>query len=558
MLDDLFSDVRYALRMLRKSPAFTAVASLTLMLGIGANIIVFGVLNSVLLQPPDVSDPQSLYQLRHKAWMKGRLLTTSYPAFEDFRRRNTAFSGMAGVYGYSHAELTWHNTVVNVHGDDVTGNYFDLLGVQPQLGRFFHESEEHGPNSAPHVVLSDSLWRSTFAGDRGIVGTIVELNKHPFTVVGVDSPKFHGLERFVWPDYWIPMVNEGQVEESDYPLSRTSITVTVIGRLKPGVTPQQASENLNAIAAQLAKEYPETDDGLTLRLIHPGLWGDEGEVIRGFLYSVNLLALLVLAAACANLASLFAARAADRSRELAVRVALGSSRSRLVRQLLTEAVMLSLIGGAAGLLGADLLLGVLNRWPRAAEVHLAASVDARVYLAGLALTLASAMLFGIVPARQAWRSSPVQAMKGEKLDSIHLRRFALRDLLLGAQIAICTLLVTASFVAVRGLDRALHAPLGFQPQGAMLAYLDLPENQQAAKQQAILEAVRAILRRDRRRHRKSHAHGWRYTRNSRFPAGNHRVQAEEFRAIAVRISDVARIPGRCWHAASRRARHWLA
>ena len=136
----------------------------------------------------------------------------------------------------------------------------------------------------------------------------------------------------------------------------------MIGRLKPGVTPQQATENLNAIAAELAKEYPETDDGQPLRLIHPGLYGDDGDVIRGFLYSVTVLALLVLAAACANLATLFAARAADRSRELALRVALGSSRRRLVRQLLTEAVMVSLMGGAAGLVSADLLLGVLNRW----------------------------------------------------------------------------------------------------------------------------------------------------------------------------------------------------
>jgi ABC-type antimicrobial peptide transport system permease subunit len=166
----------------------------------------------------------------------------------------------------------------------------------------------------------------------------------------------------------------------------------VIGRLKPGVTPRQATENLNAIAAVLAKEYPSTDDSLPLRLIHPGLMGDESDVIQGFLYSVTLLALLVLAAACANLAALFAARAADRSRELALRVALGSSRRRLVRQLLTEAVLVSLMGGAAGLVSADLLLGALNRWPRAAGAHLAANLDARVYLAGLALTLVSALL----------------------------------------------------------------------------------------------------------------------------------------------------------------------
>jgi len=491
-VENLLLDVRYAVRVLRKSPAFTVVALLTLMLGIGANIVVFGVLNAVLLQPLDVSDPQSLYQIRHRQWMIGRLLNTSYPAFEDFRRRNTTFSGMTGIYGYSHAALSWRNALRNVHGDAVTGNYFDVLGVQPEVGRFFHAADEHGPDSAPYVVLSDALWRNMFDADRGVVGTTVELDKHPFTVVGVAPARFHGNERFVWPDYWMPMVMEG----ADFLHSRTAITVTVIGRLKPGVTPQWATENLNAIAAELAKEYPETDDGQSLRLIHPGLYGDDGDVIRGFLWSVTALALLVLAAACANLATLFAARAADRSRELALRVALGSSRWRLVRQLLTEAVLVSLIGGAAGLVSARLLLGVLNR-SQPFVGSLTVSVDARVYLAGLALTLASALLFGMAPAWQTWQSSPLQMMKNGPVDSLHLRRFALRDLLLGAQIAICTLVVTASLVAVRGLVRALDAPLGIQPQGAMLADLDLSEARQAGdltveKEKAMIEAVRSI------------------------------------------------------------------
>jgi hypothetical protein len=350
-VENLLLDVRYAIRILRKSPAFTVVALLTLMLGIGANVVVFGVLNTVLLHPLDVSDPQSLYQVRHKQWMIGRLLTTSYPAFEDFRQRNATFSGMAAIYGYSHAALHWRND--------------------------------------------------------------------PFTVVGVASARFHGTERFVWPDYWVPMLNEQQVEGSDYLHNRTHVAVTVIGRLKPGVTPRQATENLNAIAAELAKEYPTTDDGRPLRLIHPGLIGDEGDVIRGFLYGVTLLALLVLTAACANLASLFASRVADRSRELAVRVALGSSRRRLAMQLLTEAVVVSLMGGTAGLVTANLLLAVLNRWQPAAEAHLAASVDTRVFLEGLALTLGSALLFGMLPAWQAWRSSPLQTMKSGPVDVIH-------------------------------------------------------------------------------------------------------------------------------------------
>lgn len=489
-VENLLLDVRYALRVLRKSPAFTVVAFVTLAMAIGANVVVFGVLNAVLLRPLDVSDPQSLYQIRHKQWMTGRLLTASYPAFEDFQQRNTTFSGMAGIYGYSGAALSWRNEVIDVHGDEVSGNYFDLLGVHPELGRFFHAADEHGPDSAPYVVLSDALWRSAFHADRGVVGTTVELNKHPFMVLGVTPAQFHGLELFVWPDYWIPMVNQMQ-DRSDHLHSRTSIIVTMIGRLKPGVTVQQATENLNAIAAKLADEYPQTDDGQALRLIHPGLYGDAADVIRGFLYSVTVLALLVLLASCANLATLFAARAADRNRELALRVALGSSRRRLMRQLLTEALMLSLIGGVAGFLAADLLLGMLDRWRPTFGGHLALSMDARVYLAALGLTLGSGLLFGMFPARQAWHSSPLQMMKSGPLDSMHPRRLAMRDLLLGTQIAICTLLVTASLVAVRSMIRALHAPLGFQTQGAMLVDVDL--RQAELTDEAAIERKKEII-----------------------------------------------------------------
>jgi len=489
-MHDLLLDVRYALRVLWKSPAFTLVAVLTLTLGIGANGVVFGVVNAVLLHPLDVSDPQNLYQLRHKEWTNGKLLTTSYPAFEDFRQRNTTFTGIAAFDGFAYARLSWGNSTKSVRGYAVTGNYFDLLGVQPEVGRFIEVSDDHGPKSAPYMVLSDNLWRSVFNADPGVVGTTVLLDKDPFTVIGVAPARLHGTERFDWPDYFIPIVN---FFEADFFHNRTTNWLTVIGRLKSGVTPEQATENLNAIAAQLAKEYPGTDTGMPLRLIHPGLQGDAGDVIRGFLYGVAGLALLVLVAGCANLASLFAARAADRSRELAVRVALGASRWRLVRQLLTEAMVVSLLGGVAGLFIARVLLGVISQ--QLSEGHLIVSLDARVYLVAFILTLVSALLFGMLPARTVWQSSPLQAIKSGPADSVTLRRLSLRDLLLGVQIAICMLLVTASLVAVRGLVHVLHAPLGFQPQGAMLADTDLrlveggvpPE-----KKKAMIEAVRNI------------------------------------------------------------------
>jgi predicted permease len=491
-MKDLLLDVRHALRVLWKSPAFTLVALLTLMLSIGANVVVFGVVNAVLLHSLEVSDPQNLYQLRLGEWTSGKLLTTSYPAFQDYRQRNTTFSEIVGYDGFSYGRLSWGNSVKSASGYSVTGNYFEMLGVRPELGRLIQSSDEHGPNSAPYIVLSDGLWRSAFNADPGVVGTTVRLNRNSFTIVGVTPARFHGTEQFEWPDYFIPVVNRFDAE---YLADRTGRPLTVLGRLKPGVTPQQAAENLNAIATELAKEYPKTDTGVPLRLIHPGLQGDAGDVIRGFLYSVTGLALLVLVAACANLASLFAARAADRSRELAVRVALGASQWRLVRQLMTETVVLSILGGAAGLVIAGVLLRVLIRWQ--SHGHLAVSVDARVYAAALIFTLVSALLFGMIPARQVSQSSPLQAMKSGPLESAPLRRFTLRDLLLGAQIAICMLLVTASLVAVRGMVRMLHTPLGFQPQGAMLAQIDFSEVEQRGdalleKQKTMLESVERI------------------------------------------------------------------
>src|SRR5437879_1406624 len=489
-MKDLLLDIRYALRVLWKSPAFTVVALVTLMLGIGANVVVFGLVNAVLLRPLDVSDPKNLYQLRLGSWTNWKLLTTSYPAFEDYQRRNTTFSAIAGFDGYCSATLHSDNIARSVSGYAVTGNYFDMLGVQPQVGRLIRADDERGANSAPYVVLSDSLWRSAFNADPRVIGTTVRLNNDPFTVLGVATPQFHGTEQLVWPDYYIPIVN---YFDSDHLRNRTGHPLTVLGRLKPRVTPQQAAENLTSIAAQLAKEYPQTDTGLPLRLVRPGLYADTGDVIRRSLYSVTALAMLVLVAACANLATLFAARAADRSRELAVRVALGASRWRLVRQLLTEAMVLSLLGGAAGLFIARLLLVVISR--RLSEGHLTVSLDARVYLVAFILTLVSALLFGMLPVRTVWQSSPLQAMKSGPVDSMPFRRFSLRDLLLGAQIAICMLLVTASLVAVRGLVRVLHAPLGFQPQGAMLADPDLHPVEGGvppAKKKAVIEAMRNI------------------------------------------------------------------
>jgi predicted permease len=494
---DLLLDARYALRGFRKTPAFTLVTVLSLALAIGANGFVFAVLDTVVRRPFEVRDPQDLYQIRYGPPMSGSNLTTSYPAFQDLRRRNTTFSDMIGIYAYSEASLGGRDAGPKLRGVAVSGNYFDMLEVQPQVGRLLHAADERGPDSAPYVVLSDTLWRRLFDGDPTVVGTTVRLNEQPFTVIGVTEASFHGTERFGWPDYWIPIVNN--LGGAEYLQSRDGRAVLVIGRLKDGVTPQQATADLDAITAQLAKEYPKTDKAVAVRLIRPGLMGDDGQGIRRFLYGVNVLALLLLAAVCVNLASAFSARATDRSRELALRVALGSSRMRLVRQLLTEALVITAIGGAAGLAGARVLLAALNRWPASlgsGYERLDLDLDPRVYVAGLALTAASALLIGMVPARQAWAGSPLPRIKSGPAEPAR-RRVPLRDVLLVAQIATCTLLVTASLVAVRGMVRALDgSSAGIRPQGVMLAATNLPERLEGDRaletQKEMIEAVRNL------------------------------------------------------------------
>lgn len=464
--------LRYAIRQLRKSPGFAITAVLTLALGVGANVVVFSVLNALILKPLNVPQPGNLYNIARK---QVGLDTQSYPDYRDYRDRNTTFSGIA-AYSMSLAGIRTGTQVTQNFGFEASGNYFDVLGVHPALGRFFHASDEHGPNSAPYIVLSNNFWRTRFNGNPAIVGRQVDVNEHPYTVLGVAPESFNGTEIFMEPDFWAPMANESQIEGDNYLEQRSNRQVWLVGRLKPGVTAQQATQNLNAIASQLKKQYPSEDDGLQARLVKPGLMGDVlGGPVHAFLFGIMALALLVLLAACANLGGIFAARAADRSRELAIRLAVGSTRRRILRQLLTESVLVALLGGIAGTFLAGALLQSLSRWqPFAAfPIRLPVSPDLLVYAMALVLSLASGILFGLLPARQIWRTDAAQVMKSGAGAATTFRGFALRDVLLVVQIALCTLLVTASLVAVRGMQRSLRAPLGVQPQGVVLAHGDL-------------------------------------------------------------------------------------
>jgi predicted permease len=466
----MLPDVKFAWRRLLKSPSFAVTAILTLALGIGANAVVFSVLNGLVLHTINVPHPQSFYAIEER----GQSLN-SYPDYLDLRDRNRTFDSVL-TFNFAEAALDTGGEPSRVWLYEASGNYFDTLGVKPYLGRFFHSSDEHGFNSSPYIVLSYAYWRSHFAGDPTVVGRSVQLNKHPFTVLGVAAPEFRGTELFMSPALWAPMVDQEQIEGWNGLKERTARSIWLIGRLKPGVTAAQATGDLQAIATFLKTTYPKDDDGLTLSLSRPGLLGNLlGRPVRAFVAGLMLLAGLILLAACANLGSLFAARAADRSREIALRLALGSTRGNVLRQLLTEAILVALLGGSVGIAGSVVLLRGLSSWqplpnfPTNLPVH----ADALTYTVALLLALASGLLFGMVPVRQILRADAWQVVKTGSSTATGARWFGTRDVLLVVQIALCAVLITASLVAVRGLVRSLHSNMGFEPQNALLVNTDL-------------------------------------------------------------------------------------
>ncbi|HEX8836811.1 MAG TPA: ABC transporter permease, partial [Candidatus Acidoferrum sp.] len=471
LVEDLLHDLRFALRILRKSPSFTGVAIVTLALGIGANAVVFGVLNALIVRPLNVPRPESLYQLERASDKAG---TESYPNYLDLRDRNRTFDALA-AFAIAPAALDTGGNPSQVWVYQVSGNYFDVLDIQPYVGRFIHASDEHGPNSAPYIVLTYAYWLSHFEGDRSVLGRTVQLNKSPFTIVGVAPPGFRGTLLFFTPDFFVPIVEQEQVEGWSALDERGNRRATPVGHLKAGVTRAQAIADLNSIGSDLEKNYPKDDGQMSFALARPSLFGDYfGGPVQAFLAGLMLLAGLILLAACANLGSLFAARAADRSREVALRLVVGAGRLRILRQLFTEAVLVSLAGGAVGLWSSLMLLRGLSTWQPIPQypINIPVSPDANVYGVALLLAVASGLLFGAVPARQVLHIDPYQIVKSGSIVRVG-RRITVRDLLLGVQIAISAVLVTSSFVAVRGLARSLHSNFGFEPRNTMLVNTDL-------------------------------------------------------------------------------------
>lgn len=479
-------DLRCALRQLRKSPGFAVAAVLTLAVAIGANAVVFAALDALVLRPLNVPRAESLFEVGRS----GGNGNESYPNYLDLRDRNHSLEGLAAA-AFAHDGLDTGDGSEFAWGFSTSGNYFDVLGIEPYLGRVFHASDEHGPNSAPYIVLSYAYWQNHFHSDRNVVGRTVLLSKHPLTVIGVAQPGFLGTFVEFSPAFFVPMVNHSGTEYTD----RGNRWIDdMFGHLKPGVTSAQAVEDFNSIGSDLKKTYPKENGEMTFGLGRVGL----GDWAQGFLAALMSLAGLILLAACANLGSLFAARAGDRSKEVALRLALGSSRKRVLRGLFTEAILLSFIGGGVGLWASAVLLHGLRGWQPFPEfpMNMPITPDAKVYWVALLLSLVSGFLFGAVPVRQVLRMDPYQIIK---LGTVRNggRRFAARDLLLASQIAICAVLVTSSLVAVRGLTRSLDSKLGVDPNNAMLvstnpAEAGYSENQVPAVQQRMLDAVREI------------------------------------------------------------------
>ncbi len=464
-------DARFSLRQLRKSPGFTTAAIVTLALAICANAVVFGVMDGLVLRPLNVPQSNTLFGTHYgdnPTW-------ASYANYLDLRDRNRAFESLAAFSFALGVSFDAGKDAVVSNGFAVTGNYFDVLRIQPYLGRMFSPSDEHGPGSAPYVVLAYAYWHSRFHEDRSMIGRTVQLNKHPYTVVGVAPPGFQGSLIFLSVDFFIPMVNEQEVGDGIDLKDRgnTNGVFEIFGHLKPGVTDAQALADVNSVAASLEKTYPKQVAHHSTAISKVGL-DAFGPGVRAFVSALMSLAALILLAACTNLGSLFAARAADRSREVALRLALGSNRKRIVRQLVTEATMLSCAGAALGACSSFALLRRLSTWQPIADapIHLPVSPDARLFWFALLLALISGVLFAIVPVRQVLRVHPYQIVKAGSSAALS-RRFTARDLLVVLQIAVCAVLVTSSLVAVRGLVRSAHSKLGFEPKDTMLAGVNL-------------------------------------------------------------------------------------
>ncbi len=472
-MNTILQDLRFALRQVRRSPGFTAAAVFILALGIAANVIVFGVLQAVILQPLDIPRPDRAVTFAPHA---SGYPVFSYPEVRDVRNQNTVFSAVAAEELQVFA-LEANGATSPVWGSEVSGEYFKAVGIRPFLGRLLQPSDDDHPLASEAAVLSWPAWQSRFGSDPNIVGKAVRIDKHAYTIVGVAPEGFYGTQKFLQSDLFVPMANQASLEGVSWLEDRSNKNVFPIARLKDGVTMAQAQGELDRIASRIAKQDPKEEEGLQFRLAPPGLIGDfVRSAARRFLAGIMGLAAIVLLAACANLGGLFAARTADRAREIAICVAIGASRWRVVRQLLIEALVISILGAACACVLSWSALNGLAAWvpPSDYPVHFRVQPQPSLILMAFLISIVAAAVFGLMPVRQIFKTDPNEAIKSG-MQTSGGRRWALRDVLLAAQIALCCITVTAGFVSLRGLSKALTTDIGIQTRNATLTKFDLAQ-----------------------------------------------------------------------------------
>jgi predicted permease len=476
--DEMIQDLRYGVRMLLKNPGFTVVAALTLALGIGVNTALFTLFNAVALRPLPVKDAGSIVKVYRKETgdsslgMGGSSSLLSYPEYTAHRDSAQSFAGLAA---YAGASLTLGGAEAEgIRGLLVAGNYFSVLGAEMALGRAFAPGECQTPGASPVVVLSHSFWHRRFGADPSLVGKTLMLNRQSFTVIGITSPDFRGAE-LEQPDVWAPLTMQVQLMPGGDFLPRQNLGwLDVVGRLKPGVSPAQAQAEMMLGARRLDLAYPGRR---TQIIVTPGSFLSNPRQ-RNKVFGVAALLMaavgLVLLIACANVANLSLARAATRQKEIAVRLALGASRLRLVRQLLTESMLIAIIGGVGGLLAAcwtmSALIGTVKLDQRLFPLDI--SPDIRVFAYTLLVSVGAGVAFGLAPALQATKPNLSSAIRDEGAAfGQGLGRSRLRDLLIVAHVTVCLALLITAGLLVRGLQNAQTLDPGFDMKRTLVVRL---------------------------------------------------------------------------------------
>jgi predicted permease len=473
----MFVDLRHAIRLLVQSPLFTITAVLSLAVGVGATTTVFTLADALLLKRPiAVADPDRVVDIGRTR--NGREFdNSSYPNFRDIEAQAKSFSGIYGIdLEPMGVALGGEKGAERVYATIVSGNYFQTLGVTPQVGRLLTPDDDRAVGASPVVVLSDRLWRRRFDADAGIAGRTIILNGAPFTVLGVAPHGFRGTT-ILGPDLWAPLTMATEIQPRMSPslfTSRRAVWMLMGGRLAPGVSIEQGQAELDAIGKRLEEAYPDTNKGMGWKVMRATpVPGDMSSYVAAFMAILGAIVGLVLLVASINIAGMMLARAAARRRDTAVRLALGASRARLVRQLLIESIVVFLPGGIAGLvlarLMSRLLLAMLPALP--VPLSLTLPLDTRIIIFGLAVTLLTAVVTGLVPALQASKPDLVATLKGDR--DVRFGRLRLRQALVAAQIAGSVFLIVVAALFARALQRASTINPGFDSTNVEVVGLDL-------------------------------------------------------------------------------------